>query len=138
MPPVKRLMPASLERQCIDVYIRSLHQEIRFVSALRAFEGPRGSWLLRQSGLASESLRGVLRRQLSLSLEGILHEIVISKMVEVVVAKLHTVVPLVGSKQEQVPLIEEGAEGLDEEHEEREATVRALPLIQLFELLLHP
>jgi hypothetical protein len=84
MPPLRNFTLKSLEEQCMDVYIRSLHKEIRFVSAVRSFEGDGGSWLLRLSGIDSEHLRGVLQRQLSFRLEGILHEIVLARMVEMV------------------------------------------------------
>ncbi len=61
MPSQLCFQPCRLEGLCVDVYLRYLYDEVRFISHLRRFESR--SVLLQRYGLDPERLQDVLQRQ---------------------------------------------------------------------------
>lgn len=79
--------PIKLEDQCLHVYLNYLHDEMHLIFHLKNFQDR--SVLLRQYGLSPDRLYDILQDQLSNSLQGILHDIVRQKMLDILISQMH-------------------------------------------------
>ena len=87
MPKQIKISPTKLEDQCMHVYLNYLHDEVHLMFHLKNFQDR--SVLLRQYGLAPDRLYDLLQSQLSNSLQGILHDIVRQKMLDILISQMH-------------------------------------------------
>ena len=87
MPKQIKISPIKLEDQCLHVYLNYLHDEMNLIFHLKNFQDR--SVLLRQYGLAPDKLYDILQSQLSNSLQGILHDIVRQKMLDILISQMH-------------------------------------------------
>ena len=87
MPRQINISPIRLEDQCLHVYLNYLHDEVHLMFHLKNFQNR--SVLLRQYGLAPDRLYDILQAQLSNSLQGILHDIVRQKMLDILISQMH-------------------------------------------------
>ena len=87
MPKQIKISPIKLEDQCLHVYLNYLHDEMNLIFHLKNFQDR--SVLLRQYGLAPDRLYDILQSQLSNSLQGILHDIVRQKMLDILISQMH-------------------------------------------------
>jgi len=86
MPPVKRVSPASLESLCLSTYITLLQNETEAIFHLRAYV-PRSVLL---KSVSPDLLFQRLERDLNYGLTGIMQNIVRQRIVENLIANLHT------------------------------------------------
>ena len=87
MPRQIKISPVKLEDQCLHVYLNYLHDEMHLIFHLKNFQ--ERSVLLRQHGLAPDRLFQFLQSQISDSLQGILHDMVRQKMLDILISKMH-------------------------------------------------
>ena len=87
MPKQINNNPIKLEDQCMHVYLNYLHDEMHLIFHLKNFQDR--SVLLRQYGLAPDKLYDILQSQISNNLQGILHDIVRQKMLDILISQLH-------------------------------------------------
>ena len=87
MPKKIKISPSKLEDQCLHVYLNYLHDEVHLMFYMKNFQDR--SVLLRQYGLAPDRLYELLQSQLSNSLQGILHDIVRQKMLDILISQMH-------------------------------------------------
>lgn len=88
MPKQIRNNPIKLEDQCMHVYLNNLHDEMYLMYYLRNFQ-ERSVILRQRPDLAPDKLYDVLQYQISNNLQGILHDIVRQKMLDILISQLH-------------------------------------------------
>ena len=88
MPKQIKNNPIKLEDQCMHVYLNNLHDEMHLMFYLKNFQD-RSVILRQRQDLAPDKLYDILQHQISNNLQGILHDIVRQKMLDILISQLH-------------------------------------------------
>ena len=88
MPKQIKNNPIKLEDQCMHVYLNNLHDEMHLMYYLKNFQD-RSVILRQRQDLAPDKLYDILQYQISNNLQGILHDIVRQKMLDILISQLH-------------------------------------------------